>query len=242
MDATFRAYWSHPELAVNGLILLHMMGALLVGVLIGYERSYHGRAAGIRTYSLVCLASTALTVVNGYPHLWYAGLSDTPGVADPTRAIQGIMTGIGFLGAGVIMREGLNIRGLSTAASIWVTAAIGVLIGVGFYAAALFAAAATVAVMTYARDLEQTLPHQTVLHLLLSYRHDRMPTAEDLRALLARHGFMVREWAFQLEDGGLRFDYRMELLATKTPSAMTLVDELSSSDALLGFQLTPSRS
>ena len=74
---TLQAYWSSKELITNGLVLMHMLGAMATGLMIGYERSYHGRAAGLRTYSLVCMASTALTVVNGYPHMWYAGLSDT---------------------------------------------------------------------------------------------------------------------------------------------------------------------
>ena len=242
MADTLSAYWSSKELAVNGLVLLHMLGALATGLLIGYERSYHGRAAGLRTYSLVCMASTALTVVNGYPGLWYAGLSDTPGVADPTRAIQGIMTGIGFLGAGVIMKEGFTIRGLSTAASIWVTAAIGVLIGVGFYGAAVFGALATVAVMTTARRIERALPHQTALHLTLTYKQDLTPPAKDIHALLAAHGFIARDWSFELDDDGKRFQYQMALLADREPAPMELVDTLSRTEALAGFQLSPARS
>ena len=59
------AYWSKPEMATNGLILLNLLGALLLGLLVGYERSYHGRAAGMRTYGIVCMASAALTIVGG---------------------------------------------------------------------------------------------------------------------------------------------------------------------------------
>ncbi|MBI3445067.1 MAG: MgtC/SapB family protein, partial [Magnetospirillum sp.] len=185
--------------------------------------------------------SAALTVVNGYPGMWYAGLSDTPGVADPTRAIQGIMTGIGFLGAGVIMKEGFSIRGLSTAASIWVTAAIGVLIGVGFYGAALFGALATVAVMTAARRIEHALPHQTVLNLTLIYEQDRTPPAKDIHALLVAHGFVARDWSFELGEDGTRFQYQMALLADREPAPMELVDTLSKTEALSGFRLSPAR-
>ena len=72
-------------------------------------------------------------MIAGYPNYWYGGIAAiSPGV-DPTRVIQGIVTGIGFLGAGVIMKEGFNISGLSTAASIWTSSAIGVMMGVGFY-------------------------------------------------------------------------------------------------------------
>ncbi|BAE51118.1 MgtC/SapB family protein [Paramagnetospirillum magneticum] len=239
---TLLAYWSSKELITNGLILLHMLGALVTGLMIGYERSYHGRAAGLRTYSLVCMASTALTVVNGYPHMWYAGLSDTPGIADPTRTIQGIMTGIGFLGAGVIMKEGFSIRGLSTAASIWVTAAIGVLIGVGFYGAAIFGALCTMVVMTAARRIEHALPHQTALHLTLTYLHKQTPPAEEIHAMLARHGFVARDWSFQLEDGGRLFQYQVSLAAEREPAPLELLDTLSRTESLAGFSLTPARS
>ena len=67
------AYWSHKELATNAVILMNLIGALLLGLLVGYERSYHGRAAGMRTYGLVCMASAALTVIGGYPADWFGG-------------------------------------------------------------------------------------------------------------------------------------------------------------------------
>ena len=131
------AYWSAPSITTNALILLHLAGALALGLLVGYERAYHGRAAGMRTYGLVCMASAALTILAGYPELWYGGHGGVLAPVDPTRIIQGVVTGIGFLGAGVIMREGFNISGLTTAASIWASSAIGILVGVGFYLAAM---------------------------------------------------------------------------------------------------------
>ena len=67
------SYWSWKVLEANGMILLHLVGASITGLAIGYERTYHGRAAGMRTYSLVCMASTALTVLNGFPGQWYGG-------------------------------------------------------------------------------------------------------------------------------------------------------------------------
>src|SRR5436853_2938952 len=99
------AYWSAPEVAANVLIFLNLLGALILGMLVGYERAFHGRAAGMRTYGLVCMASAGLTVFVGYPGFWYGGLVSLPVNPDPTRVVQGIVTGIGFLGAGVIMKE-----------------------------------------------------------------------------------------------------------------------------------------
>ena len=113
-------------------MVFRLLAALLAGALIGYERSYHGRPAGFRTHALVCTASSLLMLVTVYEAHWVRAAAD-PVRLDPTRMAQGIMTGIGFLGAGVIMKEGLSVRGLTTAASIWITAAIGILAGIGFY-------------------------------------------------------------------------------------------------------------
>ncbi|MBC7950701.1 MAG: MgtC/SapB family protein [Rhodospirillaceae bacterium] len=237
-----KAYWSAPELATNGIIFLHLLGALAVGVLIGYERSYHGRAAGIRTYALVCVASCLLTVINAYPAHWFGGLSTPPGLADPTRVMQGIMTGIGFLGAGVIMKEGLSIRGLSTAASIWMTAAIGVVIGVGFYGAAICAALIAVALMSGVRSIETALPHQTMMHLSLKFPHDRTPEAADIRALMDKFGWEVSDWTFHLAQEGTRFEYDLVLYAKAPTKPIKLVEALGRLDGLLEFRLSPTRS
>jgi putative Mg2+ transporter-C (MgtC) family protein len=239
---TLRAYWSYPELQTNGLLLLHLIGALAVGMMIGYERSFHGRAAGLRTYSLVCMASTMLTVIVGYPAMWYGGLAVTSATSDPTRVIQGVMTGIGFLGAGVIIHEGHSIRGLSTAASIWMTAAIGVLIGLGFYATAIFAGLLTMAVMSGARGLEYALPHQTMLHVTLAYARDRAPPAEEIRAMMQAHGFSVIEWSFHSAAEGNRFEYKLVMQAYSKPLSTKLVDSLASAASLLEFHLSPTRS
>src|SRR5436190_16238647 len=104
-------------------MLLRLLAALAAGAMIGYERSYHGRPAGFRTHALVCVASSLLMLVTVYEAHWVKATADMVRL-DPTRMAQGIMTGIGFLGAGLILHEGISVRGLTTAASIWITAAI----------------------------------------------------------------------------------------------------------------------
>src|SRR5690242_4726458 len=100
-------------------ITLHLASAWVAGSLIGLERSFHGRPAGFRTHALVCLASAVLMLLTVYQQEWFPPVGDTVRL-DPQRMAQGIMTGIGFLGAGVIFKEGSTVRGLTTAASIWV--------------------------------------------------------------------------------------------------------------------------
>ena len=170
-------YWSGPEIFTNALILLHLAGALALGLLVGYERAYHGRAAGMRTYGLVCMASAALTILAGYPDFWYGGgNAGLLAPVDPTRIIQGVVTGIGFLGAGVIMREGFNISGLTTAASIWASSAIGILVGVGFYLAAMGLAFFSSMIMIYLNRIESFLParHAVAVRVVERFREARM--------------------------------------------------------------------
>ncbi|HAA89889.1 MAG: Transporter MgtC/SapB family [Thermoanaerobacterales bacterium 50_218] len=115
-------------------IALRMVISLLVGTIVGYERSKQQKPAGVRTYSLVCIGSTLFMIVSAYgiPHL--AGVVGGADYRiDPGRIAAQIVTGIGFLGAGVIWKEGGNIRGLTTAANLWITAGLGMAIGVGLY-------------------------------------------------------------------------------------------------------------
>jgi len=100
--------------------------ATLIGSVIGLERERQGKSAGLRTHSLVCLGSALITIVSIHG-FGPAG----SGLHDPARVAAQVVSGIGFLGAGTIMREGLSIRGLTTAASLWTTAGIGLAIGAG---------------------------------------------------------------------------------------------------------------
>ncbi|MEA4882209.1 MAG: MgtC/SapB family protein [Clostridia bacterium] len=110
--------------------------ATILGALVGLEREKQGKSAGLRTHSLVCLGSALITLVSIYGFGPYAD-----GVRDPARVAAQIVSGIGFLGAGTIMREGANIKGLTTAASLWTTAGIGLAIGAGLVVPAVVATA-----------------------------------------------------------------------------------------------------
>jgi putative Mg2+ transporter-C (MgtC) family protein len=87
-------------------ISLRLVSALVIGGLIGMERSHHGRPAGFRTHALICLSTSLLMLLTAYEGRWFAATVDVKTAMDPTRMAQGIMTGIGFLGAGAIMKEG----------------------------------------------------------------------------------------------------------------------------------------
>jgi putative Mg2+ transporter-C (MgtC) family protein len=179
---TLFSYWSVPVVEANVLVLLHLIGALLLGFLVGYERTYHGRAAGMRTYGLVCMACSALAVMGGQSLAWYGGNHGpmfTNG--DLSRVIQGILTGLGFLCAGVIMKEGFTISGLTTAASLWAVSVIGIMVGVGLYAAAIAMALLCCICMVWVSKLEGWLPSRQAVAITLRFNPGFEPVEGALR-------------------------------------------------------------
>jgi putative Mg2+ transporter-C (MgtC) family protein len=122
-------------------VLLRLFVAAVLGGLIGLERELRERQAGLRTHLLVCVGSALFTLVSAY------GFSDWGVRVDPTRIAAQIVTGIGFLGAGAIIRQGLSVRGLTTAATLWLVAGIGMAAGAGYWEGAIVAALGAVLVL-----------------------------------------------------------------------------------------------
>src|SRR5215475_5276557 len=165
----------HDELVIIGRVLL----ALVLGGLVGMERTIRGRAAGFRTHTLVCLASALLMMAAVYQGRWMSSNVVGSVTIDVTRTAQGIMTGIGFLGAGVIFKEGLTVRGLTTAASIWITAVLGILIGIGFWVPALVGTTATLLVLSAFRAIENNLPGEFYAHHHLRFKREAVMSEEE---------------------------------------------------------------
>jgi putative Mg2+ transporter-C (MgtC) family protein len=216
-----------------------LITALGAGALIGLERSYRGRPAGFRTHALVCTASSLLMLVTVYEHLWFSDGSHARTVLDPTRMSQGIMTGIGFLGAGVIFKEGLSVRGLTTAASIWVTSAIGILVGVGFYLAAVLGAVATLLILSVFRYVENKLPSEFYAHHMLAFARDNVMSEDELRRTLAAHGFSIANLSSRLTEQGTQFEYRMVLRSRDPKSAEKLSQHLRTLPHVTEFRISP---
>ena len=220
-------------------ILLALISALAAGSLIGLERTYHGRPAGFSTHALVCLASGLLMVAAVYQSRWFAQAPLETIRVDPTRMAQGIMTGIGFLGAGVIFKEGLTVRGLTTAASIWITATIGILFGVGFYGPAIFATVATLGVLACFRWLERWMPSQLFSSFSVRFARDKVLPEADLRALLREHGFSISGLSYDLVSDGRCFEYRTVLLTKRAGDTRALTEALLARDDILQFSIQP---
>ncbi len=238
------AYWNDSFVATNLIIFMNLFGAFALGLLVGYERSYHGRAAGMRTYGLVCMASAAITIIAGYPHFWYGGQASVIVGADPTRVIQGIVTGIGFLGAGVIMREGFNISGLTTAASIWAAAAIGIMVGVGFYAAAILLALLSAGCMLWISHLENWLPSRPAIAIVMQFRKDYSPRLEVLRRVANERGYDVAEGSLTINFKDGKAEWRFVAVShgkNKGAPMAELARELTAFDGVENFFISHAR-
>ncbi|MDE2599604.1 MAG: MgtC/SapB family protein [Rhodocyclaceae bacterium] len=220
-------------------ILLHLLAAVGAGGIIGIERSYHARPAGFRTHTLVCLASSLLMLVTLYQSQWLPGSAAEAFRTDPTRMAQGIMTGIGFLGAGVIFKEGLSVRGLTTAASIWMTAAIGVLIGIGFYYPAALATALTLIVLSVFRWIEGKIPTHVYAQHHLSFDRQYVIPEDDLRILLREHGFNIANLSYRTTDDGQRFEYRMVIRTSDIRNISRLSISLRQMPQVKAFRISP---
>ena len=137
-------------------MILRLIIASALGALIGLERDVHGRAAGLRTHLLVSLGAAVFTIMSEY----YAtgAAAGAAGRADPGRIAAQVVTGIGFLGAGAIIKEGINVRGLTTAACLWLAAAIGLASGAACYLTALSAALLGLCALVILKHLEIAYP------------------------------------------------------------------------------------
>jgi putative Mg2+ transporter-C (MgtC) family protein len=217
----------------------HVVAALVAGGLIGLERSYHGRPAGFRTHTLVCLASTMLMLLTIEQGRWFPNATSETVRVDPTRMAQGVMTGIGFLGAGVIMKEGLSVRGLTTAASIWITAAIGLLAGVGLYGAVAAGTLVTLGTLTLFRWIESVMPSLVYAHHHVRFRSQAVMPEADLRDLLAAHGFSMANLSYRLTAEGRIFEYRMIIRSRHAENAQRLARTLTGLDSVVGFRISP---
>lgn len=224
---------------VYTISLVHLFGALLAGGLIGLERSYHGRPAGFRTHTLVCMASSLLMLLTVYQVELLPALPIEIMRIDPTRMAQGIMTGIGFLGAGVIMKEKLTIRGLTTAASIWMTASIGILIGIGFYFAAGVATVLTLGALSLFRWIELVIPTLYYARLEVRTLNKDQVSLEEIQDVIRQHGCSLANPGYSMEEGGKYFSYEMTVRTRNRDNYKRLAQSLTKMKKIPGFQIRP---
>ena len=208
-------------------VLLRLALAAVLGAAIGLEREIRERGAGLRTHLLVSLGSALFTIVSAYGFHSFLASGASVVRADPTRIAAQIVTGIGFLGAGAIIRQGLSVRGLTTAATLWVVAAIGLAAGAGYYSAA---------VVTTVLVLVSLWPLRILAYrIFLRYRPERERLLVDLApgrsaapvlAAVEEAGGRIESLAVTGDDEGRSVALEVDLTEEARLSTTSAVSEL----------------
>jgi putative Mg2+ transporter-C (MgtC) family protein len=212
-----------------------ILGAIGAGFAIGFEREWRGSAAGLRTHVLVSLASALLMLAAVRQIDWLVGTPLEVIRIDPVRMAHGILTGIGFLGAGVIFREGASIRGLTTAASLWITSVLGILFGVGLYALATIGSFAALAVLAAVTLTETLIPQRRYLDLEVCIRYPSPPLSSAFDLWLRSFAVTVAPLEqFKGPEGRLA---RFRLKCGRNSRIDDLVNGLEADAAVLSYKL-----
>jgi putative Mg2+ transporter-C (MgtC) family protein len=160
-------------------------------------------------------------------------------LAGSSRIAQGVMTGIGFVGAGVIFKEGLTIQGLTSAASIWTTAAIGLLLGAGFWFPAGIGFGAVLLTLSVLRWAEDRMPRYTFFEQVLTFSRADAPEPEQVRALMREFGFRYARMRQRLDQGTGMIEYRLRTFTLDPDACDELAKRLRSLPNLVGFEIMP---
>ncbi|NLC71929.1 MAG: MgtC/SapB family protein [Desulfuromonadaceae bacterium] len=204
--------------------------AALLGGLIGLEREYHGRDAGFRTHLLVSMGACLMVFISEYFYLRF-GAEPATGILrlDPTRIAAQIVTGIGFLGAGAILREGLSVRGLTTAACLWLVAGLGMAVGVGLYFPAFFATLLSLLTLWVLKKVERRVRRGS-FRILTIHCSAEDGTLEKLRVFLGEKKIDIFD--FSLERDLMSREMKVDLTVRVRPETQTIIPLMESVAAL----------
>lgn len=219
--------------------VLPLLGAAFAGVVIGLEREARGHPAGLRTHTLVCLASALLMLAAVHQTDWVRTTPMEVIRIDPVRMAHGILTGIGFLCGGVIFRQGLSVHGLTTAASLWTTSALGTLYGVSSYGLALGGTVATVVVLMGFRWIDEHLPASNIIDVSVRYRRDGAFPEDDFMALMRELNLKPRAVRHKLISSGEAIELGATLRGPSSVQTRGLAERLCEDPRITRFEIEP---
>lgn len=220
--------------------LTALAGAVVAGGLIGLEREWRGRAAGFRTHILVCLASALLMQAAVTQADWaFSRLPADNIMTDPTRMAHGVLTGIGFLCAGVIFRNGFSVHGLTTAASLWITSAIGLLFGAGLTALGALATAVTAVILVALRLVSLRLPERILTDVTVCWSRAGPSPEAEVEAALAAADPAPQAARFELVGDGAVVRRAWRVRVRGAGDLKRLAARLGAVDGVRGYSLDP---
>lgn len=220
--------------------VLPVAAAVLAGGLIGLEREHRGHPAGLRTHILVALASALLMIAAVHQLEWFGPYTPEDVVRiDPVRMAHGILTGIGFLCGGVIFRQGLSVHGLTTAASLWTTSALGTLYGVGAYGLAAGGTVTTLVVLTALRWVDARISQGFLIRLKVRYRREGEFPETAFREALEGLGLKPTTVSHRLDHSADLIELGATLRGTGDAKTRKLAERLCDDPRVAGFDIEP---
>jgi putative Mg2+ transporter-C (MgtC) family protein len=190
-------------------IFIKLILAALAGGAVGLEREKHGRPAGLRTHLLVALGACLMMIISEAFHLKYAGFDTQSSLRiDPGRTAAQIITGIGFLGAGVIIKEGITVRGLTTAASLWLVAGLGMAFGMGLFLPGAMATGLALLSLVFLKKLEPVINKDRYLDIAVTASR-RSGLQDELEQLFTSRKLRITDVRshIDLQHGEVTFEY-----------------------------------
>lgn len=179
-------------------VVFRLVLAAVLSGMVGFEREFHGRAAGFRTHILLCVGTTLIMLTSMHMFDVYSGRTSI----DPARLAAGVVTGIGFLGAGTIMQYKASVRGLTTAASLWVVTGIGLAVGSGMYFAAMMTTALAVIVLIFVGRLEHAMIRKDWYKTIIIEAEDGADRLKAIKEVLAEHNAEINNFEVDRSKDG----------------------------------------
>src|SRR3989338_6791594 len=205
------------------VILFRLILAAALSGIIGFEREFHGRAAGFRTHILLCVGSTLVMLTS--MHIFDLYISRA--AVDPARIAAGVLTGIGFLGAGTIMRSKASVRGLTTAASLWVVAGIGLAVGSGLYFGAIATTILTIIALMIFSRVERAMIRKDWYRTVLVETKEGFNELKAIRAVLADYRTEITDFEVERPPDGVNMLLKIGLKFYESKYGEQMLHDLS---------------
>lgn len=210
-------------------IFLRLAAALVAGAIIGYERERDSQPAGLRTHMILALGAALVMILSVNIGIKFG--------SDPARLAAQVVSGIGFLGAGAILRFGFNVKGLTTASTLWTTAMVGMAIGYGYYLVSLFAVVITIIVLTLVERFEKKFVRVNVIRTVVVDVHEREGILREVRKTISKMADAL--FAFSVQKSVKNKHMRLEIVArfNRNEKLEDMLEVISSIEGVKGIKI-----